>query len=75
MLHCRDGARFLPDLTLDIQAKELNLVFIRLEKLVFHGLRVFRLLLANSKRVVIVPFTEEWLPPGHKGLIGGVLQR
>jgi hypothetical protein len=30
MLHCRDGARFPPDVMLGIQAKEFNLGFIRL---------------------------------------------
>ena len=41
MLHRRDGARFPPDVTLGIQAKEFNLGFIRPENLVSHGLRVF----------------------------------
>ena len=47
MLHRRDGigqlmsgAWFPPDVTLGIQAKELNLGFIRQENLVSHGLRV-----------------------------------
>ena len=40
MLHCRDGARFLSDVTLGIQAKEFNLGLIRSENLVSHGLRV-----------------------------------
>jgi hypothetical protein len=31
MLHRRDGARFPPDVTLGIQAKEFNLGFIRTE--------------------------------------------
>ena len=62
MLHCRDGARFLPDVTLGIQAKEFNLGFIRPENLVSNGLRVFKCLLANSKHM---PFTVEWLPSGH----------
>ena len=53
MLRRRDGARFPPDVTLGPQAKELNLGFIRPENLVSHGLRVFRCLLANSKRVVM----------------------
>ena len=55
MLHRRDGigqvmsgARFPPDVTLCIQAKEFNLGFIKLENLVSHGLMVC--LLANSKR-------------------------
>ena len=34
MLHRRDGARFLPDVTFGIQAKELNLGFKRPNKLV-----------------------------------------
>ena len=37
MLHCRNGARFPPDVTLGIQAKEFNLGFIRPENLVSHG--------------------------------------
>ena len=37
MLHRRDGARFPPDVTLAIQAKEFNLGFIRPENLVSHG--------------------------------------
>ena len=40
MLHRRDGARFLPDVTLGIQAKEFNLGFIIPENLVSHGLSV-----------------------------------
>ena len=40
MLHRRDGARFPPDTTLGIQAKEFSLGFIRLENLVSLGLRV-----------------------------------
>jgi hypothetical protein len=73
MLHCRDGARFPPDVILDFQAKEFNLDFIRLEKVVSDGLRVFSKLHTDCH----VPFTKEWLPPGHyhKGLIGGMLQR
>ena len=53
MLHRRDGARLPPDVMLCIQAKEFNLGFIRPENLVSHGLRVFRCLLANSKRAVM----------------------
>ena len=53
MLHRRDGARFPPDVTLGIQAKEFNLGFNRAENLVSHGLRVFRCLLVNSKQAVI----------------------
>ena len=49
MLPRRDGARFPPDVTLGIQAKEFNLGFIRPANLVSHGLRIFRCLLANSK--------------------------
>ena len=40
MLYRRDGAKFPPDVTLGIQAKEFNLGFIRLENLESHGLRV-----------------------------------
>ena len=64
MLHRRDGARFPPDVTLGIQAKEFRLCFIRPEILASHDLRVFRCLLANSKQV-FVPFAKEWLPSGH----------
>ena len=53
MLHRRDGASFPPDVKLDIQTKELHFGFIRPENLVSHGLRVFRCLLANSKRAVM----------------------
>ena len=60
MLHCRDGngqvmsgAWFPPDMTLDIQAKEVNLGFIRPENLVSRGLRVFKYLLANSNQAFI----------------------
>jgi hypothetical protein len=53
MLHHRDGDMFPPVVTIGIQAKELNLHFIRPENLVTHGLRVFRCLLANSKRAVM----------------------
>jgi hypothetical protein len=38
MLHCKDGARFHPDVTLGIQAKEFNLGFLRPKDLVSHGL-------------------------------------
>ena len=65
MLHHRDGARFLPDVALGIQAKELNLGFIRPENLVSHVLIVFRCFLANSKLGYHVPFTKKWLPSGH----------
>jgi hypothetical protein len=37
MLHNRDDAWFPPDVTLGIQAEELNLGFIRPENLVSHG--------------------------------------
>ena len=40
MLYRRDGARFPPDVMLGIQAKELNLGFIRPENLVSLGLSV-----------------------------------
>ena len=46
-------ARFPPDVTLGIQAKEFNLGFVRQNNLVSHGLRVFRCPLANSKRTVM----------------------
>ena len=62
MLHHKDGARFLPDVTLGIQAKEFNLGFIRPENLVSHG-QSFRCLLANSNWAV-VPFAEKWLLSG-----------
>ena len=42
-----------PDVALGIQAKEFCLGFIRPENLVSHGLRVFRSLLASSKRAVM----------------------
>jgi len=49
MLHCRDSigqvmiaACFPTDMTLDIQAKEFNLCFIRPENLVSHGARVLQ---------------------------------
>ena len=38
MLYGRDGVRFPPDVTLGIQAKELNLRLIRPETLASHGL-------------------------------------
>ena len=53
MLHSRDGARFPPDVTLGIQAKEFNLGFISPDNLVSHGLRFFRCLLANSRWAVM----------------------
>jgi hypothetical protein len=40
MLHHSDGARFPPDVTLGIQAKEFNLGFIRPEHHVSYGLSV-----------------------------------
>ena len=40
MLHRKAGARFPPDVTLGIQAKEFNLGFIRPDNRVSHGLRV-----------------------------------
>ncbi|KAK6315699.1 hypothetical protein J4Q44_G00132230 [Coregonus suidteri] len=76
MLHRRDGARFPPNVTLGIQAKEFNLGFIRPQNLVSHGLRVFRFLFANSKRAVMCLLLRSGFRPlYHKGLIGGVLQR
>ena len=65
MLHHRDGARFPPDVTLGIQAKEFNLGFIQLENLVSHGLRVLSVPFGKLQAGCHVPFTEEWLPPGH----------
>ena len=53
MLHHGDSARFPPDMMFDIQAKEFNLVFIRPENVVSHGLRVFWWILANSKEAVM----------------------
>ena len=77
MLHHRDGARFPPDVTLNIQAKEFNLGFIRPENLVSHDLRVLLIPFGKLQECCHVPFTEEWLSSGHyhKGLIGGMLQR
>jgi hypothetical protein len=49
MLHRRDGARFPPDVTLGIQAKERVLLV------------PFGKLLAGCH----VAFTKEWLPSGH----------
>ena len=40
MRHCRHGARIPPDVMIGIQAKKLNLGFIRPENLVSHGLRL-----------------------------------
>ena len=56
---------FPPDMTLGIQAKEINLGSLIVWE-------TFRCLLENSKWACHVPFTEEWLPSNHKGLIGGV---
>ena len=53
MLHHMDGAKFPPDVTLGIQAKEFNLGFIRPENLVSRGLSLFKGLLANSKLAVM----------------------
>ena len=67
MLHRRDGARFPPDIMLGIQAKELNLGYIRPDNLVSHGLRVFRCLLANPFlllksrfRLATEPYSPGW---------------
>ena len=65
MLHRRDGARFPPDMTLGIQAKQFNLGFIRQENLVSHGLRVLRVPFSELQAGCHEPFTEEWLPSGH----------
>ena len=62
MLHRRDGARILPNVTLGIQAKEFNHGFIRPENLVSHGLRVA---FWETPSGCHVPFTKEWLPSGH----------
>ena len=58
MLHRRDGARFHPDVTLSIQAKELNLGFIKPDNLVSHGLRVFATF-GKLQAGCHVPFTED----------------
>ena len=71
MLHRRDGARFSLNVMLCIKAKEFNLGVIRPENVVSRGLRVFRCLLANSKWAGMCLLMKS----GHKGLIGGVLQR
>ena len=60
MLHRRDGARFPPDVTLGIQAKD-SIDFITPESLDSWS-ESFKYLLANSKRV---SFTEEYLPSVH----------
>ena len=65
MLHRRHGARFPPDVTLGIQAKEFHLGFITLENLVSHGLRVLQVAFGELQLCCHVPFTEEWLPSGH----------
>ena len=65
MLHSRDGARFLPDVKLSIQAKEFNLGFIRSENLVSHGLRVLSVPFGKLQVGCHVHFTEEWLLSGH----------
>ena len=72
MLHCQDGigqvmsgAWFPSDVTLDIQAKEFNLGFIRPENLVSHGLRVIYVPFDKLQVGSYVPFTEKWLPSGH----------
>ena len=58
MLHSRDGARFPPDVTLGIQAKEFHLSFISPQNFV----------LAYSQRAVMCFFTKEWLPSGHSNI-------
>ena len=67
-------AWFPPDVTLGIQAKEFNHGFIRPENLVSHGQRVLQVPYAKLKAGCDMLFTKEWLPSGHKVLIGGVLQ-
>ena len=78
MLHRRDGARFPPDVTLGIQAKELNLGFIRPENLVPYGLRGFRCIFGKLPSGLSYAFyfgvASVW-PLDHNGLIVGVLQR
>ena len=59
MLHRRNGARFPPDVTLGIQAKELNLGFIIPDNFVTHGLRVLWVPLGKLQAGFHVPFTEE----------------
>ena len=64
MLHRRDGARFPPNVMLGIQAKELNLGFIRPENLVSHGLRVLKVPFGKLQAGCRVPLTEECLLSG-----------
>ena len=69
MLHHRDDAIPPPDVTLGIQAEEFNLVFLRPENLVSHGLRVFYVPFGKLQAGCPVPFTEEWSPSGHSTII------
>ena len=76
MLYRRDGARCPPDVTLVIQAKELNLGFIRPENLVSHGLSPLGALRQTPSGLSCAFYcgvASVW-PLYNKGLIGGVLQ-
>ena len=68
MIHCRNGARFPPDVMLGIQAKQFNLGFIRPENLVSHGL-CLPVPFGKLQAIRHVPFTEEWLPSGHSTIL------
>ena len=48
MLHFRDGARFPPDVTPGIQAKEVNIVIIRPENLVSYVDSVLFQIMSNQ---------------------------
>ena len=52
------GARCLPDVTLDIQAKEFNLGLIRPEILISHGLRALWVPFGKLQAGCHVPFTD-----------------
>ena len=75
MLHRWDGvvqvmnsAWFPPDITLRIEAKQLNLGFIRPENLVSHSLRVLYALFCKLQACFHVSFTEERLLSGHSAI-------
>ena len=55
------GARFPPDVTIKIEAKQFSLGFIRPENLVSHSLRVLCKLQVGFN----VSFTKERLPSSH----------
>ena len=77
MLHRRDGARFPPDVTLDIQAKEFNLGLIRPENLVspvLSPLGAFWQTPSGLSCAFYCEVASVW-PLYRKGLICGVLQR